>query len=65
MIDYQMFDILTTIEKMLGHPVVYLTDAVKAGKLKELSFTFDVTKDSNGVPVKVQHAVVESWVADK
>lgn len=64
MIDYQVFDILTALEKMLGYPTVYLTDAVKSGKLKELTLSFDVTKDSNGVPVKVQHSVVESWEAE-
>ena len=65
MIDYQMFDVPNIVEKMLGYPVVYLTDAVKSGKLVELSFTFNVTKDANGVPVKVQHSVTESWKEDK
>lgn len=62
MIDYKVFDILCILEKMLGKDTMYLTDAAKSGKLKELTLTFDVTKDSNGVPVKVQHGVVETWM---
>jgi len=63
MIDYKVFDILTLFEKMLGKDMMYLTDAAKSGKLKELTLKFDTEKDSHGVPVKVQHAVELSWEA--
>lgn len=62
MMDYKVFDVLTVVEKMLGKSQMYLTDAVKSGKLKDVSLKFDVEKDSNGVPVNVAHTVVLSWV---
>lgn len=61
MIDYKVFDILTILEKMLGFDMVYLTDAAKSGKLKEVTLKFETTKDEHGVPVKVQHGVDLTW----
>lgn len=61
MIDYKVFDVLCIIEKMIGKDMMYLTDAAKSGKLKELTLSFETEKDSNGVPVKVQHGVALTW----
>lgn len=63
MIDYKFLDALFLIEQMTGKPAYYLVDAVKTGKLGELSLKFDVTVDENKVPVKVQHFVELSWNA--
>lgn len=57
MIDYQVFDVLCILEKMLDKKMMYLTDAAKSGSLKELVISFDSTKDEHGVCIKVQHGV--------
>ena len=61
MVDYKVFDILSIFEKILGHDFMYLTDAAKSGKLEEIVLHFDSHKDSNGVPIKLQHGVTLVW----
>lgn len=61
MLDYKLFDVFTILEQMLGKDTMYITDAVKSGKLAGIELTFDVEKDGNGVPTKVQHHVALDW----
>lgn len=63
MMDYMLLDVLINLEKMTGKSFYYLADAVKSGKLDEIKIKFEVEKDNNEVPVKVQHLVELSWNA--
>lgn len=62
MMDAYMFDILSTLEKMIDKQPMYLTDAAKAEKLNSITLEFKVEKDSNGVVTKVQPVVKVKWV---
>lgn len=57
MVDYNIVDILSALDKMCGYAPGYLLDAIKSQNVKAIAIDFDVTKDTNNVPVKVQHIV--------
>lgn len=63
MIDYQLFDILVILEKMLGKQMMYLTNAAQGGSLESITISFKSEKDNHGVPVKLNHAVDLLWKA--
>ena len=61
MMDWKLFDTLTLFEKMCDKKAMYLTDAVKAGKLAEITLSFEVQKDEHGVVKDIAHFVELSW----